>query len=109
MFIITGPAAGYAMLMIARVFVMAGTTRGPELTTLRYLGASRARLRWLLLCETAAAFVVGITLAAAVTGASLLAYRSALLREFAVAPPTVAWSWCVTVAAASPPSPVSWP
>lgn len=93
MVILTGPAAGYALVMIASVLVMAGTIRGPELTTLRYLGTGRARIRLLLLCETGAAVVVGIALAAVVTGASLLAYRSALLREFATAPLSVAWSW----------------
>ncbi|ONI88791.1 hypothetical protein ALI22I_17565 [Saccharothrix sp. ALI-22-I] len=100
MVIITGPAVGYALVMIVSVLVMAGATRGRELMTLRLLGAGRARVRRLLLCETAAAVTVGIALAAAITAASLLAHRSALLREFAVAPPTVAWSWCVAVAAA---------
>lgn len=100
MVIITGPSAGYALVMIAGVLLMAGANRGPELMTLRYLGAGRTRLRWFLLYETAAAVLVGIALAAAVTAASMVAHRSALLREFAVAPPTVAWSWCVAVAAA---------
>ncbi|MGW0432418.1 FtsX-like permease family protein [Micromonospora sp. NPDC003197] len=98
MFLIAGPAAGYVLIAITSVVVMALRARRQEFDTLRLLGFRGRGIDRLVLQEAAVAALLGTLLGAVITAVSLVPYRMALRDGYAVTSVDLSWPVLVGVA-----------